>query len=356
MTAFVVSACPLGKVLYTPRHNSFSLLFMPSRRSSGSMAWLPMLILGLLIGGAAVWYYKMPVSVVTQTSTTASGQTMPKYAVAKMDAPVLHTSDWTKVFGGGTGGLLKEDEDGLIGEMEFIALPGTAFTIKGMESHGGHTYYNVSTGDVPDLDPADGLSYWVDGAFLAFSDTKPAERVRIKPEAETVKANLMKGVGAAYVWGGNHLAGLPELLTMYPAPANVNLAQDMKDQWTLHGVDCSGFLYEATGGYTPRNTSELVTFGTGLKIKDLTADQIKAQLKPLDLITWRGHLMIVLDNNKTIESRFDYDLDGSGADGGVRIRDLDYVLKETLDRRVAVNEYSDEVPADKKKFVIRRWY
>ena len=66
--------------------------------------------------------------------------------------------------------------------------------------------------------------------------------------------------------------------------------------------------------------------------------------------------MIVLDNGKTIESRFDYDLDGSGADGGVQIRDLDYVLKETLERRVAVDNYSDEVPADKKKFVIRRWY
>ena len=65
--------------------------------------------------------------------------------------------------------------------------------------------------------------------------------------------------------------------------------------------------------------------------------------------------MIVLDNNKTIESRHDYDLNTPEFEGGVRIRDLDYVLEETLSRRVAVDDYDDEVPADKKKFVIRRW-
>lgn len=327
---------------------------MAAKRSSG--AWVLVLLIGLVIGAGVTWYVKStPVTVMQPVTQT--GASMPKFAVAKEITPVLHTSDWTTVFGGGTGGLLKEDTDKLIGEMEFMALPGTAFTIKGMETHGGHTYYNVSTGDVPDLDPADGLSYWVDGAFLAFSDTKPMERVRVKPDAETVKANLMKGVGAKYVWGGSYLAGLPNMLTMYPPKGDASkMDQNMRDQWTLHGVDCSGFLYEATGGYTPRNTSDIVTFGTGLTIKGQTAEQIKAQLKPLDLIVWRGHLMIVLDNGKTIESRFDYDLDGSGADGGVQIRDLDYVLKETLERRVAVDNYSDEVPADKKKFVIRRWY
>lgn len=295
-------------------------------------------IIGVILGSTAIDYLK-------QTSI------VPKYAIAKTDAPVLHTPDWTEVFASGSG--LKLDADGQVGEMEFIALPGTAFTILAKETHRGNTYYKVSTGDVPDLDPADGLAYWVDGRFLSFSDTKPAERVRVKPDAETVKANLMKGVGARYIWGGNKLAGIPDMLTMYPPKKELNT--ELTDKWSMHGVDCSGFLYEATGGYTPRNTGDLIKFGSGLTIAGQTAEQIKAQLKPLDLIVWRGHLMIVLDNNKTIESRWDYDLDTPGDQGGVRVRDLDYVLQETLSRRVGVNDYDDEVPADAKKFVIRRW-
>ena len=99
---------------------------------------------------------------------------------------------------------------------------------------------------------------------------------------------------------------------------------------------------------------EIAVYQTLLAARALAAAKIKAQLKPLDLIVWRGHLMIVLDNNKTIESRHDYDLNTPEFEGGVRIRDLDYVLEETLSRRVAVDDYDDEVPADKKKFLIRR--
>jgi hypothetical protein len=64
----------------------------------------------------------------------------------------------------------------------------------------------------------------------------------------------------------------------------------------------------------------------------------------------------VLDQNRTIESRIDYDTKLKGNQGGVRIRNLKEVLDETLQERVPVNQYSDMVEEGKKKFVIRRWY
>ncbi|HPE85225.1 MAG TPA: hypothetical protein PLO43_03500, partial [Chlamydiales bacterium] len=63
---------------------------------------------------------------------------------------------------------------------------------------------------------------------------------------------------------------------------------------TFAGVDCSGLLYEASYGLTPRNTSELISFGEERSLENL---------QPLDLLVWKGHVVIVLDPYHTIESR-----------------------------------------------------
>ncbi|MBW1853760.1 MAG: peptidoglycan endopeptidase, partial [Deltaproteobacteria bacterium] len=115
-------------------------------------------------------------------------------------------------------------------------------------------------------------------------------------------------------------------------------------------------LYETTGGSTPRNTSSLITFGEPVKIAGLSASQIIQTLKPLDIIVWMGHVIIVLDKERTIESRLDYDKEHEGNQGGVRIRTLKEVVDETRKERVPVDNYEDEVEKGKKKFVVRRWY
>ena len=76
----------------------------------------------------------------------------------------------------------------------------------------------------------------------------------------------------------------------------------LQQKWQLKGVDCSGLLYWATNGATPRNTSALVNYGTGVMIMGLSIDQILTELKPLDLIVWSGHVLIVLPGERVIES------------------------------------------------------
>ena len=139
-------------------------------------------------------------------------------------------------------------------------------------------------------------------------------------------------------------------------PPPIPPSQDIKDQWILKGLDCSGLLYEATNGCTPRNTSSLISFGEPVQIATLDSDQIIQSLQTLDILVWKGHVIIVLDKDRAIESRLDYDTTREGNQGGVRIRTLKDVVDETLGTRVPVNEYTDVVEGGKKKFVVRRWY
>ena len=124
----------------------------------------------------------------------------------------------------------------------------------------------------------------------------------------------------------------------------------------LKGLDCSGLLYQATNGYTPRNTSSLVSYGAPVRIAGLKVDQSIQKVEPLDIIVWRGHVIVILNKEHVIESRLDYGKYKKGLQGGVRIRRLKEVLVEIMERRVPVDSYKDKVEERKKKFVIRRWY
>ena len=109
------------------------------------------------------------------------------------------------------------------------------------------------------------------------------------------------------------------------------------------GVDCSGLIYQATNGSTPRNTSSLIEFGDGLEIKGKSVAEISSMLMPLDLITWNGHVIIVLDENTVIEST-------PGL--GVHKSDLQARLRSVLSERTPVNDWNS---TKGKRFVIRRW-
>jgi cell wall-associated NlpC family hydrolase len=156
-------------------------------------------------------------------------------------------------------------------------------------------------------------------------------------------SNLKKLNGYPYMWGGNYAYGLFEMLKLYPPEGEID--EKTKFLWILKGVDCSGLLYQATNGCTPRNTSSLTLYGIHVDVADKTINDILPLLKPLDLIVWNGHVVIVLDGDKTIES---------SPPDGVHIRDISERLTEIMYERYPVNEIGQRM-WKKKEFVIRRW-
>lgn len=272
------------------------------------------------------------------------------YAIAELPTPVLNTPDFSLVFGSTDGKTLHLDDAGLIREVEFIALPKTIFTIEKTVRHGMTTLYQITTEEYPYQTQK---GYFIDSRFVHTTGQKSPHRLKTLPAKHDIISRLMSAEGSRYIWGGNVKAGIPELLSFYPPQSP--LPRDVKDQWMLKGVDCSGLLYEATNGSTPRNTSSLITYGEPVSIARLRSDQIVSIVEPLDILVWEGHVIIVLDKDQAIESRLDYDKQQAGNQGGVKIRNLKDVLDETMKERVPVNTYTDTVGGN-KKFVVRRWY
>lgn len=278
-----------------------------------------------------------------------AGEPAPRYAVAEMPTPVLNTPDIAAVFGGRDGRTLQADNCGQLRAMEFVALPGTVFTIEAEQTKGTLRVYRVTTADYPYPSKK---GYFIDSRLVRITEKKPLERPRQLLPKETVIDNLLTAKGSRYVWGGNVRSGMPQMLYLYPPAGSAPLPSETAAMWRLHGVDCSGLLYEATGGFTPRNTSALITYGKGVEIAGLSPERIIERVEPLDLIVWQGHVIIILDRERTIESR----LDCGGKNGGVVVRPLQETLAGVMTGRMAVDDYGDAAKRGKKGFVIRRWY
>jgi hypothetical protein len=273
----------------------------------------------------------------------------PPYAVAILPTPVLNTPDFAGVFGGPDGQTLRQDSCGLIRALEFVALAGTPFRIEKAITMGNTVVYRVTSDDYPY--PCTTGCY-IDGRFVTTTEVKPPPRLRRLPTRESVIAGLLAARGSRYVWGGNVRSGIPEMLTFYPPHRQARLSPRERDTWQLRGVDCSGLLYEATGGFTPRNTSALVRFGKSVPVAGLTAADLVRRLEPLDLIAWNGHVLIVLDRERLIESRPDC----TGTAGGVRVRPLRGALEEIMKKRKPLDDLVKENAGEGKWFVVRRWY
>jgi len=274
---------------------------------------------------------------------TAAGAA--RFAVATGATPVLNTPDVTRVFGGADGSSLKVDRCGQVRELEYIALPGTVFKVLGAEHRGNLEILRVETDE---YEPPAGGKLYVDGRFVVIREDRPPQRYRVLPAAEEILTRLRSSVGVPYVWGGNVREGIPELAERYYGGA---VATEQSGMLTLAGLDCSGLLYQATDGWTPRNTSQLVSYGGAVPIAGKGADEIAALLHPLDLIVWNGHVLIVLDADTIIESRLEC---GYPRNGGVMIWPLRERLGEILRVRRPVNIW----PAGGKVrdiFVVRRW-
>lgn len=260
------------------------------------------------------------------------------YAVAKEPMPVLNSPDFSAVFGGADGMTVKTDASGLIREMEFIALPGTVFDLMGEYDMGSYKIFKVECKEYEY-----NTELFVDSRFLELKKQRPEERFIAIPKREDIYKSLDKAVGNRYCWGGNYNDGIEKLLELYKPKEN--LSGKLKNEWTLSGCDCSGLMYEATGGFTPRNTSKLVDYGMAVEIAGLSAEEISLKLRPLDMIVWDGHVIYVYDEKTSIQS--------SLSKGGVIKLDLIETLREVMSSRNPVNDYKNSAGS---RFVVRRWF
>ena len=269
---------------------------------------------------------------------TMTAYSQSKYAISINYTPVLNTSVYNSVFGYNDGNSVKLDKRGLIGEMEFIAFPNTVFEILESLNADDHFMCKVITDDYPYKNS----TLFVDSRFVKLLNTKPPNRSIENLSGDNIISNLNSLNGLMYMWGGNTPNGISELLDYYPPKSEIS--ENIKNLWKLKGVDCSGLLYYATDGATPRNTSSLVSFGDSVYVHGMNAEQISEIVQPLDLIVWDGHVVIVLDNQTTIEST---------PDKGVHKSNLLSRLKYVMKDRKPVNDWNT---SSGKRFVIRRWY
>ncbi|MEM8728192.1 MAG: NlpC/P60 family protein [Chlamydiota bacterium] len=211
--------------------------------------------------------------------------------------PILNTPDFSKVY----GESLPFDRQLLVRAVEMIALPKMVFHLVEQKSE---TIIEVTTGRY-----FSSASLYIDSRFGTFY----REVVRTSPflpSPEVIIERMRSSLALPYVWGGNYGKGISEWKRFYPPRRKLSPFEET--HWTFRGLDCSGLLYEATNGYTPRNTGEMMTYG-----KEVATTE---DIKPLDLILYSGHLVIAIGNDETIESRH--------SSGGVEIRPLAERLSE----------------------------
>jgi len=253
-----------------------------------------------------------------------------RHAVAISPTPVLNTPDFKRVF----SGAFRLDPCKGVRPIEFVALTGTLFTIEGEQEKDGVTVYRVTSNDYP-FPAKTGL--FVDARFVEMVSGPLRERPRSLPGLVEMQRRLLAAVGKPYVWGGNVKEGVPLLRKFYPQGD------------ALAGVDCSGLLYQATDGFTPRNTLALVGFGEAVPVAGLSAATIAQKLKPLDLLVWKGHVMMVLDADSVIQSTM-----GCAGGGGVSVTPLEDALRRLMKSRQPVDRYP-EGSAAARSFAVRRW-
>ena len=270
--------------------------------------------------------------------TAISGSAQEIWAVANEPTPVLNSPDFPGVFGGADGVTVRTDGSGLIREMEWVALPGTVFELQGEYDYGDHKVYNCKCDEYEY-----GSLLFIDSRFVTTSTEKPKPREKKLPAREEIFKFLDNAVGSKYIWGGNYISGIDKLKQYY-APKG-SISEDTEYKWVLRGVDCSGLMYQATNGYTERNTSKLITYGEAVEIEGLTAEQIATKLKPLDMMVWNGHVIYVYDEHTSIQSGL--------SKGGVVKLDLLETIQHIMSSRTPVNDYNT---GSGERFVVRRWY
>lgn len=261
---------------------------------------------------------------------------MRKQAICEGPTPVLNTPYFKTIFGGHSGSDLLRDEKGHMRALEFVALKNTRFEIEMAIPRHDHYIFKVRCPQYPSS------SLYVDSRFVKLVSRADTHTVSL-PNTTEVLEILNSLLGKPYIWGGNWSMGIQRLLLLYPPKGAIN--DQTKKQWTLEGVDCSGLLYEATEGHTPRNTSQLLNYGNPVLPNSSSIKSILECLQPLDLIVFPGHMFIVYDKDTSIESQENL---------GVIKMNLKKRLQELLTSRHCIEKSSSQKNTE-NYFVIRRW-
>lgn len=210
-----------------------------------------------------------------------------KFAITNSPTPLLNRKDLCSVF----SNPLPLDDKNLLRGIETIVLPQRCLSVL---SQINSTVVEVLFEEYSSEPLYTDLRFleWVPSPVPFLKKPLPSQSILLK--------RLEEMLGSPYIWGGNWHKGIPSLMDFYPS---LNQLEDsFKPQALLEGVDCSGLLYEATEGYTPRNTKELICFGDPVPFHNLSIETLIETLLPLDLLVWRGHVVIVFDKETTIES------------------------------------------------------
>lgn len=277
---------------------------------------------------------------------------MQAYAIAKEATPIWNKNPWES-YNPQNHAFIASNKNI---PLEMIAFTGTLFKVEGLI---GDDILEVSTAEYPLLHPSNKL--YIDSALVTFTDTPSTSPKKVLPPPKEILETLFSYKGTRYLWGGNVKKGISSCekyykqrpLSSYGIFDIVNLERNLR----LQGVDCSGLLYEATNGVTPRNTSQLIYFGFSLCIQGKTPEAIAEMVQPLDLIVWTGHVIIVFNQKETIESNGRDNFDGDENFNQVVMRNLVDRLTELMKTRSPVNCYSDEATIQQfpERFVINRW-
>lgn len=275
------------------------------------------------------------------------------YAESISYTPVMYTGSFSSVFWWHSWSLLLDEYD-QIDPLEFEGFPRTIFQVEKFLFDNKNLILKVTS---PDFAYIPDTWHYIDARFVKMTwnpIARPRSRTIVLPTEEQMIQKLRSQVDKEYVWWWNSNVWIQKLLLWYRPKGTID--SKMRNKWILNWFDCSGLLFWATNGYTPRNTSNLVSFGSGLSISWSTIDEIHKELKPLDIIVWVGHNIIILDNDEAIESVVNFTTSWSYSEpNGVRIRTVHDVLEWILNTRLPVNSWKDPVPQWRKKFVIRRW-
>ena len=242
----------------------------------------------------------------------------------------------------------KFDWSNLIRELIVVYPKWTVFSLVKKRMKWKNTYYEVRTNEF-DAKNNPTHSFYIDSRFVDVSKTHPKDLIPKLPSSEQILLNMHNALWSSYIWGWTRYKGVPELNNYFPS--DVQLSDGQLKQKTLRGVDCSWLLYQSTNGYTPRNSHWLLTYWNAVEIEWNTVDQIIKKLRPLDLIVWAGHVIIVYDANNVIESRW-----YPWFKWGVMMTKTKTRLQEIMETRQPVNNWSESKKPNAEKFVVRRRY
>lgn len=254
------------------------------------------------------------------------------FAIANSYVPIFNRPDFSYILGGIDGELLL-DHQYLFRPLEMIAFKGSVFQI---EKDLGNYVLEVTTDEYLVRQ-----KLYIDKRFVDLSDKLPPKRLVSIPDKQKVLLKLLSCLNKPYLWGSNICEPLTILEKYYPSAGELSPFEHQVKY--CDGLDCSGLLYYATDGYTPRNTSMLINFGKSIYASD--KDQLIHQLKPLDCILTYDHISIVINQTTVIQSKEKL---------GCFLSPIQEVLEKISQKKTLVTDWDKQ--KYKKLYLIKRWY